>query len=282
MSLARQLDPNERPFSMLTHSSATSGSRRRLHSRCAHPCSLRSRLAEVRRSRQRCFGLGDESAHNFAYRQDFIDASGCLARREQTLMLTACLGRRDDLTPQAIAIATRLLALAVPLIQESCWKRAQDRVETGCAWKRADVIENINLYRVLRLGSCYRLLPLLWGGSFRGGNEPRTEINPDRAEHERRRNAAPVEDAAGRDDGNGRHCVNDLGYECHRTDLASVTARLAALRDDYVDTSLSRMDGLRNRRYLQHHERADIVDLPHQIARMFAHHRAPDLPTEYD
>jgi hypothetical protein len=116
---------------------------------------------------QRCFGLRNESAHNLAYRQDFIDASGGLARPEHTLVLTARLSRRDDLTPQAIALATRLLALAAPLIQESCRERARDRVETLCARQRADVVENIDLYRVLGLGCGYRLLPLLRGGSLR-------------------------------------------------------------------------------------------------------------------
>ncbi len=128
----------------------SSRSRRRLHSRCARPSSLRSPLAEVRRSRQRCFGLGNKSAHYLAHRQNLIDASSGLARPEHTLVLTARLGRRDDLTPQAIAIATRLLALAAPLIQKSRRKRAPDRVETDCARERADVVENIDLYRILR------------------------------------------------------------------------------------------------------------------------------------
>src|SRR5260370_38286480 len=135
------------------------------------------------------------------HRVNLIDASGGRARREQTLMLTACLGRRNDLTPQAIAIATRLLALAAPLIQKSRRKRAPDRVETDCARERADIVENINLYRLLGLGCGYRPLPLLRGGRFRRGNEARAEIDPHRAEHQRRRNAAPVENAAGRDAG---------------------------------------------------------------------------------
>jgi hypothetical protein len=64
---------------------------------------------------------------------DFFDAAGGLARHEQTLMWTSCLNPRDNLTPQAIGLATRLLALGDPLIQESCVERAQDRAETGCA-----------------------------------------------------------------------------------------------------------------------------------------------------
>jgi hypothetical protein len=67
---------------------ATSRSRHRLQSRRARPSLLRSPLAEIRRSRQRCFGLGNEPAHNLAYRQDFSNASGGLARPEQTLVLT--------------------------------------------------------------------------------------------------------------------------------------------------------------------------------------------------
>src|SRR5260370_21393504 len=91
------------------------------------------------------------------HRVNLIDASGGRARREATLVLTACLGRRDNLTPQAIAIATRLLALAAPLIQKSCRKRAPDRVEPDGARERADVVENIDLYRILGFGSGYRL-----------------------------------------------------------------------------------------------------------------------------
>src|SRR5260370_40591660 len=142
-------------------------------------------------------------------------------------MLAACLGRRDDLTPQAIAIATLLRPLGAPLIQESCVERAQDRVETGCAGKRADVVEHINLYRVLRRSGGDRLLPLLGSRSFLGGDEPRAEIDPNCAEHERRRDAAPVKDATRRDDRNGRHRINDLRYQRPRTDLTAVAPPLA-------------------------------------------------------
>jgi hypothetical protein len=38
-------------------------------------------------------GFRNESAHNLTYRQDFIDAFSGQARREQTLMLMACLDR---------------------------------------------------------------------------------------------------------------------------------------------------------------------------------------------
>ena len=56
----------------------------------------------------------NESAHDRTDRQDFIDATGSLACPKHTLMLTACLGGRDNLTPQAIALLTRLFALAAP------------------------------------------------------------------------------------------------------------------------------------------------------------------------
>lgn len=59
---------------------------------CYSPLRLSKPLAEVRRPRQRCFRLGNEFAHNLAYRHNFIDASGGLARREQTLVSTPCLG----------------------------------------------------------------------------------------------------------------------------------------------------------------------------------------------
>jgi hypothetical protein len=41
------------------------------------------------RARQYCFGLGHKPANNLAYRQDFIDASGGLPRRESTLTATS-------------------------------------------------------------------------------------------------------------------------------------------------------------------------------------------------
>jgi hypothetical protein len=47
-------------------------------------------------------GLGEVAMHG-------------LARPEHALMLTACLGRRDNLTSQPIALATRLFAFAAPL-----------------------------------------------------------------------------------------------------------------------------------------------------------------------
>ncbi len=183
-------------------------------------------------------------------------------------MWTACLGRGDDLIPQAIAIAPRRIALGTPLIDETRVERAQNRMEPGGARKRADVIENVDLDRILRLGCGYRLLPLLGGGSFRRGDEPRAEIDPDRAQHQRRRDAAPVEDAPGGDDRDWRHGVDDLRHECHRADLAAIAAGLAALRDDDVDASLGRLHRLRHRRDLQHHERPDVVGLPHQIPRV--------------
>jgi hypothetical protein len=74
--------------------------------------------------RQRSFGLGHKSADDLAYCQDFFDPSRALTCREQALMLTAGLGRRDDLTPQAISVSTRLLALGAPLLQERSGERA--------------------------------------------------------------------------------------------------------------------------------------------------------------
>jgi hypothetical protein len=56
--------------------------------------------------------------------------------------------------------------------------------------------------------------------------------------------------------------------EGHRTDDAAVATRVAALRDNYVSTTLSRFDRLRNRRDPDHHFRADVVGLPHEIPRI--------------
>src|ERR1700688_4517010 len=143
----------------------------RLHSCRDGPCPLRSRLAQARRPRQRRFGLGHESAHNLADRKDVIDATDGLTRREQTLVLTARLGRRDDLTPQTIALAARLLALGAPLIEKSRMERAQDGTEARCTGKGTDVVENLDLDRILRLGRRNCLFPLVRGGSFGGSDE---------------------------------------------------------------------------------------------------------------
>src|SRR5262249_3994999 len=97
----------------------------------------------------------------------FIDTSRGLACREQTLVWTTCLGRGNDLIPQASAIATCRLALGTPLINESRVERAQDRMKTDRAPKRADVVENVDLDRILRLGRGYCLLPPSGGRSFR-------------------------------------------------------------------------------------------------------------------
>src|SRR5260221_13772869 len=85
----------------------------------SHRPSALERGRQPRSPRQRCFGLGDKSAHDVADREDFIDASSGVACREQTRVWTACLGRGDDLIPQAIAIAPRRIALGTPLIDET-------------------------------------------------------------------------------------------------------------------------------------------------------------------
>jgi hypothetical protein len=41
-----------------------------------------------------------------------------------------------------------------------------------------------------------------------------------------------------------------------------MAARLATLRDDYVDTSFGRLDGLRDRGDLRHHLRAGLLAKP--------------------
>src|SRR4029077_4145872 len=127
----------------------------RLHSCSDGPRPLPSRLAQARRSRQRGFGLGHEPAHDLADRKDFIDAPDGLSRGEQTLVLTARLGRRDDLTPQAIALAARLLALGAPLVEECRMERTQHGPKPRRAGQRADVVENIDLDRILRLRRRY-------------------------------------------------------------------------------------------------------------------------------
>jgi hypothetical protein len=62
--------------------------------------------------------------------------------------------------------------------------------------------------------------------------------------------------------------IDDLRYERQGADIAAIASRIAALRDDHIDAALGSVHCLRNRRDLQHHARADIMGLPHQIARI--------------
>jgi hypothetical protein len=106
----------------------------------------------------------------------------------------------------------------------------------------------------------------LWTPNVVRGNEPRAKIDADRAQHQRRCDAASIENAARGNNGDRRHGIDNLRHQRHRANLAAISARLATLRDDHVDTSFSRLDGLRDRSDLQHYPRADSVRLPHQIA----------------
>jgi hypothetical protein len=54
------------------------------------------------------------------------------------------------------------------------------------------------------------LLPRVRAGSFLGGDEPRAEVDADRAQHQRRRDAASVENTAGGDNGDRRYGIDDL------------------------------------------------------------------------
>ena len=54
----------------------------------------------------------------------------------------------------------------------------------------------------------------------------------------------PAADAAGREDGQRRHGVDRFGREHHGRDLAGVSARLVALRDDDVDARVRVFTGV--------------------------------------
>ena len=103
-------------------------------------------------------------------------------------------------------------------------------------------------------------------GASLGGDEARAEVDADRAEHQRRRDAAPVEDAAGRHHRDRRYRVDHLRHQRHGADLPAIAAGLAALRDDDVDAALGRLDRLRDGGDLQHHARPGRMRLPHQVA----------------
>ena len=99
-------------------------------------------------------------------------------------------------------------------------------------------------------------------------NKPRAEIDTSGAEYQRRRSATPIEDATCGHDRDWRDCVNNLRNESHRTDLATVPARLAPLCDYHIDAPLSCSDSLSDRRDLEHDARPAIVSLPYHVTRV--------------
>ena len=139
---------------------------------------------------------------------------------------------------------------------------------TRCARQGLNIVEDFYLHRILGLGRGDCRLPCVLDRRLLGREEAGPHVDADRPKHERRRNAASVKDPAGRDHRDGRNGIDDLRDESHRADDAAIAARLAALRDNYVGATLSRFDRLRNRRDLDHHFRADVVGLPHEIARI--------------
>src|SRR5215475_2024134 len=103
-------------------------------------------------------------------------------------MLTARPGRRHDERLKTILLATRLIAFDAPFVQEGGTERTQHCMKACRARKRADVIKNIDLYRLLGFSGDDCLLPFLRNRSFHRSNEPRPEVDSASTEHERRRN----------------------------------------------------------------------------------------------
>src|SRR5271166_127837 len=111
--------------------------------------------------RQRRFGFGYQAAHDLGHRQDFLNAARSLSGSEKCLVRPTGLMRRQDLVPQAVAVVTCLLALAAPFVKKWRPQRAQNRAEPNGARDRTDIVENLDLDRILRIGVKDCLLPLL-------------------------------------------------------------------------------------------------------------------------
>jgi len=70
--------------------------------------------AKVHRPRQGRFDFGNETAHDFGHREDFLDAAHGLPGSKQSLVRPAALVRRQYLAPQSIAVAACLLTFPAP------------------------------------------------------------------------------------------------------------------------------------------------------------------------
>jgi hypothetical protein len=81
-------------------------------------------------------------------------------------------------------------------------------------------------------------------GGLLAGDEARTKVDASRTQHQRCRDAAPIENASGRHNRDWRHCIDDLWHERHRADLTTIATGLTALRDDDVDSALGRLHRL--------------------------------------
>ena len=113
-----------------------------------------------------------------------------------------------------------------------------------------------------------RELPRLLDWSLHRSEKARSYVDPNRAKHQCRRNAASIKYSACRDDRNGRDRVNDLRNKSQGAYNAAVAAGLAALRDNYVSTALGCFNCLFDCGYLNHHFRSDVMGLLHKIARV--------------
>src|SRR5262249_39484656 len=88
-----------------------------------------------------------------------------------------------DLCLPALSCWPGQSALGAPFVQEGCVQRAKDGVVADRAGQRADVVEDVGLHRILRLGGEDRLLPLLRDRSLLGGKEAGAEVDTSRAQH---------------------------------------------------------------------------------------------------
>jgi hypothetical protein len=78
-------------------------------------------------------------------------------------------------------LPARLLALSAPFIEKWRGQRAQNRAEADGAGHRTDVVENLDLDGIVRIGVNARSVPLFRAGSFLGCDEPRAEVDANRA-----------------------------------------------------------------------------------------------------
>jgi len=102
--------------------------------------------------RQRGCRLINQLSHDVSYCQDLSDSSGSLSRPNQGLSTLPALKPFDNFCPKTLAVPTRFIPFGAPFIQKQGAQGSADSAVSDSARHRNDVIDDLCLYRVLRVG----------------------------------------------------------------------------------------------------------------------------------
>jgi len=109
----------------------------------------------------------------------------------------------QHLPPQAVRLASGVVAPVLPGVDERCAQCAYDGAIPPAPRDGTDIVPDLHFDCVLRLGFDNPVLPPQGNGGFHGGQEPGPDIDPSRAQDQGRRQAAPVRNAPCRHDRQG-------------------------------------------------------------------------------